>query len=199
MRLFRFWIVVVVLVMVLVGCGVEKGRVGEVFSYAGEGFSVEVRGTAVRLAGDGYTGPAGVPGASGTGVARAFSARVEVGEPTESGARALSVTFTAPESLAGLAIVRSAAGEITLTRPSPYGEIVLCGEAAASLLRFGDALLPVGDITATTPVQNGAFTVIRTAPDRTVTYTFSAEQALPAHILVETHAERLELTLLPSN
>ena len=169
---------------------------GDPFAYADGAFSVPVRGT--------YT-PAE------DGIPRAFSATVTVGAVTVGAPadgdpllRDLTVTFTAPESLAGMTVTASAgsaAGSAAvLTYPSVYGDIQIAaaGEELDGFLRFAEALLPIGDVAEASPTgADGSYTVTRRAEGREATFTFTEGRDLPIRVTVVTPEEVLTLTVSP--
>lgn len=167
------------------------------FSYAAAPFSAAVRGT--------YTPADGVP--------RPVTARITVGEPLsrdDPAARPVTVVFSAPDPLAGLTaeacyqtdtdgrICRT----VTFTYPSPYGEVTTSSDNGGmeGLLRFAEALLPIGDVTSVSPTaKDGTHTVARTTADgsREAVFLFSSEQALPLRVSVRSNGETLDLIITP--
>lgn len=131
------------------------------FAYADGAFSVTVQGT--------YT-PATAPHESGQ--PRGFSATVTAGAPAggDPTLRDLAVTFTAPDTLAGVTVSSTLSTapdgavkrSVTFSRPSDYGEIrfTATGEELDGLLRFAEALLPLGDVAEVSPAaSDGSFAV----------------------------------------
>ncbi len=193
------------------------------FAYADSGFSATVEGTFTRLAPDGYGGSSALVGTSLCGISQPVAAAVRVGPPMPDGDREMSITFTSPTALAGVTVSRKqtpiaaeTAGSdmsqgnrwtVTMTRPVNGG--ILCVDDTAApgcldgLLRFADALLPHGDVSAVSPVTNGeqAITIIdtRTNADRgkTTVFFFTADRTLPTRVTAETPGERLELVIIP--
>ncbi len=195
--------------LLLSGCtsATENGD----FLYANSAFSVAVEGTLTRRTPDGYEGAPSLTGDPLTGVAQPLSAVIAVGAPGAGGERELTVTFTAPPSLAGLAAslvyttddAGAPAPVVTLTRPGASGTVTLHDRTAPGAydgyLRFATILLPVGDIVTVTPTDNGRHTVTRRTPDgeETLTYTFEEGASLPIAVCAETPAEQIRLALRP--
>ena len=73
-------------------------------------------------------------------------------------------------------------------------------EGMAGLLRFAEALLPIGDVTSVSPTaKDGTHTVARTMADgsREAVFLFSSEQALPLRVSVRSNGETLDLIITP--
>ena len=143
------------------------------FAYADGAFSVTVQGT--------YT-PATATDESGQ--PRGFSATVTVGAPTDGNPtlRDLTVIFTSPDTLAGVTVTATPSTapdgtvrrSVTFSRPSDYGEVryTATGEELDGLLRFAEALIPLGDVAEVSPeAPDGSFAVTVT-----VTVTHGTEQ-----------------------
>ena len=162
------WMVVWMLLglFFLSGCaanGVDgyKGGLGGVLpkDYGQEELCLQVRGEMCRTSPDGYTPPSLTPmegmGVGATDIPMAFSAEIWTGAPMEGGvARPFRITYTSPESLAG----------VTVSCEMPLGESGLpeerytlslrdeatfsvSREAVGGLIRPLLALLPSGDVT----------------------------------------------------
>ncbi len=176
-----------VLALCAMGACARPARPTRPFAYADGAFSVTVTGT--------FTPPDGIP--------RPIAAAVSVAAPTEagapaSGARDLTVSFSAPSSPAGITVSRQG-GAVSVTG-IPFADGLVGGRPAAGfapLLRFGDALLPRGDVSAVSPTENGLFTVTVTAEEYAAQFTFAVGEPIPRSVTVETPAERLSLTVTP--
>ncbi len=167
------------------------------FSYAATPFSAAVRGT--------YTPEDSLP--------RPVTARITVGAPISGDdptARPLTITFTEPPTLAGITVTAvyetNQQGQVTrivtFIYPSTYGEVKTSSQAGDfdGFLRFAEALLPIGDITAISPVaEDGTHTVTRTTTDdkREAIFLFSAEQTLPLRITVKSESATIEFAVTP--
>lgn len=149
------------------------------FAYAGEAFSVSVRGT--------YT-------PTGDTASRSFSAQISAGTPVggDPSRRDLSVTFTSPATLAGVTVTAALtpASDGTYKRsvvfayPSDYGKVEIPAKGAEfdGFLRFAEALLPLGDVADVSPVTDGSYTVTRKGEGREAVFTFAEGQALPLRV-----------------
>ena len=137
-----------------------------------------------------------------------ISAEVTVGSPRPTGERDLTVTFASPASLEGVQVTRryTAAADGTLTcrvTVTSTANLSLDDSAAPGaydpLLRFAEALLPVGDVVEVSPVRDGARTVTCRAADgdHTAVFTFSEEGGLPVTVQITTTTEVLALTVTP--
>lgn len=145
-----------------------------------------------------------------------------------SGERDMTVTFTEPSSLAGVTVsvvygsaadtsatdisaadtsagdagdgAQTLARTVTVTR-SVGGDTQTITDTAGAfdgLLRFAEALLPVGDIAEVSQARaNGSHTVTRRTSDgtREMIFSFSDEQKLPIGVRVSEAEYRLELTV----
>ncbi len=200
MRFFSLLACVMSVALFLSGC--SPTGVTDDFAYSDTAFSATIQGTLTRLSPDGYRGGATLTGDALTGVAQSLEATVTVGAPGGGGARDLIVTFTSPPALAGLTVALthsadSATRVVTLTRTAPGGTIILDDRSAPgtydALLRFAEILLPVGDITATSPTQAGCHTVTRRSSGAEIVYTFEEGTLLPLAVRSETAYERLDL------
>lgn len=150
------------------------------FAYAGEAFSVSVRGT--------YT-PAGDT------APRSFSAQISAGAPVggDPSRRSLTVAFTSPDTLAGVTVTAALTPasdgtykrSVVFTYPSEYGkvEIPAKGGEFDGFLRFAEALLPLGDVTDVSPVsEDGSYTVTRKGEEREAVFTFAEGQTIPVRV-----------------
>lgn len=167
------------------------------FAYADKAFSATIQGT--------YT-----PKTDEGGVPRSFAATVTAGAPVDGDPtrRDLTVTFTSPDTLAGVTVTATLtpASEGTVQRnvtfayPSEYGNIQVPaeGEAFDGLLRFAEALLPIGDVAETSPkADDGSYTVTRKQNGRTAVFAFSDGVVLPVGVTVTTPREILQITVTP--
>ena len=199
MRSYRFSVCLTVALFclsVLFSC-VPEGRRDD-FAYADSPFSLSVEGTYLPA-----TDPDGTP----RPVAATVTAGTSVnGDPT---LRDLAVTFTAPAALAGLTVTATPspaadgtiARQVTLSYPSDYGEVTVTavGEELDGLLRFAEALLPVGDVTETSPVgEDGAYTVTRRTGDgaREAVFAFTEGQPFPTGVVFTDERGRVELKVV---
>ena len=164
------------------------------FAYAEGAFSASVRGT--------YT-PAG-------GDAKPIAADIRIGAPLPEG-HPITIRFTQPPALAGVTVTAAYAPEggdadgpaartVTFSYPSAYGEITASSQAGEfdGLLRFAEALLPLGDVTAVSPTaEDGTHTVTRRTADgdAEATYLFTRGSSLPLRVTVTSAGERLELVV----
>ena len=187
MRLFSACLLVFCLLLCSAACSPAPK---DPFAYAAAPFSVTAEGTYL---------PANDP----DGTPRPIAVRVTAGEPVNGDPtlRNLTVTFTAPASLGGAAVTAALSpspdGTVTrsvvFTYPSDYGEITVTakGNEFDGLLRFAEALLPLGDIAEVSPTaEDGTHTVTRRTADgtREAVYLFSAEQALPLRVKITDRA-----------
>ena len=194
MRLFSACLLVFCLLLCSAACSPAPK---DPFDYAAAPFSVTAEGTYL---------PANDP----DGTPRPIAVRVTAGEPVNGDPtlRNLTVTFTAPASLGGAAVTAALSpspdGTVTrsvvFTYPSDYGEITVTakGNEFDGLLRFAEALLPVGDVTAISPVgEDGSFTVTRKTADgtREAVFTFAERTAFPTRVTLTDGQGRVELTV----
>lgn len=168
------------------------------FAYADGAFSVTVQGT--------YT-----PASDESGQPRGFSATVTAGAPADGDPtlRDLTVTFTAPHTLAGVTVSSTPSTapdgtvrrSVTFSRPSDYGEVryTATGEELDGLLRFAEVLLPTGDVEEESPTApDGSFSVTRRTKDgmRQTVFTFMKGEALPWRVCGEDPYGRLEMLII---
>ncbi len=184
MRLFPAILLILCLVFCSTACTPAPK---DPFAYAAAPFSVSVEGTYL---------PANDPEGTPRPVAAIVTAGApEGGDPT---LRDLTVTFTAPPSLRGIQVTAtlSPAHDGTVTRsvifsyPSDYGEVRFTATESEvdGLLRFAEALLPIGDAVEVSPVaEDGSFTVTRRWGDgaREAVFSFVEGSALPTEVRVE--------------
>ncbi len=192
MRSFLVCLTAFLLLISFPACSPSAPR--DPFAYAGEAFSVVVRGT--------YT-------PTGDTASRSFSARISAGAPMNGDPtrRDLSVTFTSPATLAGVTVTAALTPasdgtykrSVVFTYPSDYGkvEIPAKGEEFDGFLRFAEALLPLGDVADVSPVTDGSYTVTRKGEGREAVFTFAEGQASPLLVTVTTPAETLTVTVTP--
>lgn len=181
--------------MTLTLCGCGAGVETHPFAYGDGGFSARLEGSCTRLGVDGYGGSPALVGEGYTGVPRPLAVTVTVGPPCPEGEREMTLTFEAPSPLAGMT-VRRREGEVTLTLPTDGEPITL--PCPVACLRFGEALLPAGDVTEVSPQEDGRYTVTVTgAAERVAVFTFSTEGGLPLAVRVETPREVLEFAVSP--
>jgi hypothetical protein len=159
------------------------------FAYAAAPFSVTVEGTYL---------PANDPDGTPRPVAATVTAGSPVGgDPT---LRDLTVTFTAPSSLRGATVTATlspaaegtrlngaVAKTVAFSYPSDYGEVrfTATGEELDGLLRFAEALLPIGDVTERSPAdEDGGYTVARKTADGgwEAVFVFAEGEAFPRKV-----------------
>ena len=194
MRLFFVCLLTVCLLFCFTACTPAPR---DSFAYAAEAFSATVRGTYTPV---------------GDSTPRSFTARVTAGAPVggDPTRRDLAVVFSSPPSLKGVTVTATLTPgpdgtdqrSVVFTYPSEYGniEIPAKGEEFDGLLRFAEALLPVGDLAAISPVaEDGTHTVTRITADgtRSAVFRFSPEQALPLHVMVQEGDTTLDFTVTP--
>lgn len=167
------------------------------FAYAASPFSVTVEGTYL---------PASDPNGTPRPVAATVTAGAPVnGDPT---LRDLTVIFTAPPSLRGIQVTAtlSPAHDGTVTRsvifsyPSDYGEVNVTakGDELDGLLRFAEALLPVGDVAEISSVdKDGSYTVTRRAGDggQETVFVFTEGAVFPSAVILTDERGRVELAV----
>lgn len=177
---------------VLASCGGSVSH--DPFAYTDTAFSMTVRGELCRDAepplGEGTVGK------TRAGEPLSFAAEVSSeplpagtvieGLPSEGKAYRVSVTYTAPEALAGLSVTCAYGGQgtataATVTYPSPTGELsaLLPYESVKGLLAPALALLPQGDVNEVDPVTPEGSRTVRT---QEATYTFSKGQSFPSRV-----------------
>ena len=171
------------------------------FAYAAAPFSVTVEGTYL---------PANDPEGTPRPVAAIVTAGAPVGgDPT---LRDLTVTFTAPPSLCGVTITAalspapdgSYGRAVAFSYPSDYGEVRFTATESEvdGLLRFAEALLPVGDVAKVSPVaEDGRYTVTRRWGDgaREAVFSFVEGSALPTEVRVEDPFGSLSVRVTATN
>ena len=170
---------------------------GDPFAYAAAPFSVTVEGTYL---------PANDP----NGTPRPFAARVTVGASVggDSTLRDLTVTFTSPDTLAGVTVTATPSPAtdggygraVTFSYPSDYGEVgfTATGDELDGLLRFAEALLPIGDVVERSPTaEDGSYTVTRKTADggREAVFVFAEGEKFPRRVTLTDRRGRVELTV----
>ena len=177
MRLLLPCFTVLFLMLSLTSCTPTASR--DPFAYAAAPFSLTVEGTYL-------------PAGDAEGTPRPFAARISAGAPVDGDPtlRDLTVTFTAPDTLAGLTVIAtlSPAPEGTVTRrvtftyPSDYGQVSFTAEGGEldGFLRYAEAWLPIGDVTAVSPkAPDGSHTVTSQTAEREAVFTFVEGEAFP--------------------
>ena len=177
MRVFFACLTVVCLLFLLSSCTPPASR--DPFAYAAAPFSLTVEGTYLPTSDEG-------------GTPRPFAARISAGAPVDGDPtlRDLTVTFTSPDTLAGLTVTAalSPAPEGTVTRrvtftyPSDYGQVSFTAESGEldGFLRYAEAWLPIGDVTAVSPkAPDGSHTVTGQTAEREAVFTFVEGEAFP--------------------
>ena len=180
MRLYRFLPVLILLLSLLTACAPAAKK--DPFAYAESSFSMEV---------EGFYLPANDP----EGSPRPFAATVTVGAPQGDDVtlREMSVTFTSPETLAGMTVTAtptpvpdgSIIRRVEFTYPSNYGSIrtTAQGDELDGLLRFALGWLPIGDTVEVSPkAPDGSYTITRRDGERVAVFTCEAEESLPSKV-----------------
>jgi hypothetical protein len=194
MRLFPAFLLILCLVFCSTACSPAPK---DPFAYAAAPFSVSVEGTYL---------PANDPEGTPRPVAAIVTAGAPLnGDPT---LRDLTVIFTAPPSLRGIQVTAtlSPAHDGTVTRsvifsyPSDYGEVNVTakGDELDGLLRFAEALLPVGDVAEISSVdKDGSYTVTRRAGDggRETVCVFTEGAVFPSAVILTDERGRVELAV----
>ena len=171
---------------------------GDPFAYAAVPFSVTVEGTYL-------------PASDPNGTPRPFAARVTVGAPMNGDPtlRDLTVTFTSPDTLAGVTVTATPSPAtdggygraVTFSYPSDYGEVRFTATDTElnGLLRFAEAWLPMGDVTEISPVaEDGSYTVTRRTGDggREAVFVFAEGDKLPRRVSLTDRRGRVEATVV---
>ena len=194
MRSYRLFPCLIALLFCLSACTPAPR---DPFAYAAALFSVSVEGTYL---------PANDPEGTPRPVAAIVTAGAPLnGDPT---LRDLTVIFTAPPSLRGIQVTAtlSPAHDGTVTRsvifsyPSDYGEVNVTakGDELDGLLRFAEALLPVGDEAEISSVdKDGSYTVTRRAGDggRETVFVFTEGAVFPSAVILTDERGRVELAV----
>ena len=178
MRSFLVCLTAFLLLISFPACSPSAPR--DPFAYAGEAFSVSVRGT--------YT-------PTGDTASRSFSAQISAGTPVggDPSHRNLTVTFTSPDTLAGVTVTAALTPasdgtykrSVVFTYPSEYGKVEIPAKGAEfdGFLRFAEALLPLGDVADVSPVsEDKSYTVTRKGEGREAVYTFAEGQTIPVRV-----------------
>lgn len=194
MRSYRLFLCLIALLFCLSACSPAPG---DPFAYAAAPFSVSVEGTYL-------------PASDHEGTPRPVAAIVTAGAPLNGDPtlRDLTVIFTAPPSLRGIRVTAtlSPAHDGTVTRsvifsyPSDYGEVNVTakGDELDGLLRFAEALLPVGDVAEISSVdKDGSYTVTRRAGDggRETVFVFTEGAVFPSAVILTDERGRVELAV----
>ncbi len=198
MRSYRFSLLLLTALLclpVLFSCSPAAER--NDFAYADAPFSFAVEG-------------AYLPAAEEGGAPRPIAATVTAGTPLNGDPtlRDVTVTFTAPATLAGVTVTAtlSPAADgavrrtVTFSYPTDYGDVTVTaeGDEFDGLLRFAEALLPVGDVVEVSPVaEEGTYTVKRKTGDgtREAVFVFARGRAFPMRVTLTDRRGRVELTL----
>ena len=195
MRLLLSCLLVFCLLFCYTACSPAQG---DPFAYAAAPFSVSVEGTYLPASDEG-------------GTPRPFAARITVGAPMTGDLtlRDLSVTFTSPDTLAGVTVTATPspatdggyARAVTFSYPSDYGEIqvIAKGREFDGFLRFAEALLPLGDVTERSPTaEDGSYTVARRTEDggREAVFAFAEGTAFPTKVILTDRRGRVEATVV---
>ena len=177
MRLLLSCLTVLLLLLSLIACTPTAPR--DPFAYAAAPFSLSVEGTYL-------------PVNDGDGAPRPFAAQITAGAPMNGDPtlRDLTVTFTSPDTLAGLTVTAALSPtpegtvtrRVTFTYPSDYGQVSFTAESgeADGFLRYAEAWLPVGDVAGISPQdENGEYTIARRTGEREAVFTLAEGQAFP--------------------
>ena len=165
------------------------------FAYANEAFSLSVEGIYL-------------PANDQDGTPRPFAATVTVGAPQgeDPSQRGLSVTFTSPESLAGMTVTASPSTapdgsisrRVAFTYPSNYGSIQTTAEGGEldGFLRFVEGWLPTGDVTEISPkFPDGSYSITRKDGDRVTVFTFGSGSNFPIGVKITDERGTVDMTV----
>ena len=179
MRLLLSCLLVFCLLFCSTACSPAQG---DPFAYAAAPFSLWVEGTYL-------------PANDSDGTPRPFAAQITAGAPVNGDPtlRDLTVTFTAPDTLAGLTVTATLSPvadgticrRVACTYPSEYGDLSYsaAGEELDGLLRYAEAWLPTGDVAEVSPkTADGGYTVLRRAGEWEAVFTLAEGQALPVGV-----------------
>lgn len=198
MRFCRLFLCLTVFLFCLSACSPAPV---DPFAYAAAPFSVSLEGTYL---------PANDP----EGTPRPVAARITAGAPVggNPALRDLTVTFTAPPSLRGVTVTAalspasdgSYTRTVTFAYPSDYGEIKATATETefGGLLRFAEALLPIGDVAEVSPVaEDGSYTVTRRRADgtREAVFTFAAGTAFPTGVTLTDERGQVKMRIENEN
>jgi hypothetical protein len=151
-----------------------------------------------------------LPANDPSGAPRPFAARITVGAPINGDPtlRDMTVTFTSPDTLAGVTVTATLSPAIdggynravTFSYPSDYGEIqvIAKGSEFDGFLRFAEALLPMGDVTERSPTaEDGSYTVTRKTADggREAVFVFAEGETFPRRVTLTDRWGSMELTV----
>ena len=183
----RFPLLLLGIAILLCGC---SPTLPTRLTYADAGFTITVRGHMTRTAPDGYVGGPALTGQSYTNQPLDIAATVTVApspSPTSHRSRALTVRFTAPDTLQGLTVTRrtNTQGETEISVSQGTSVFTVEGGDPDRLCLLALALLPEGDITTVSPTENGVYTVTLTSGRISRILTFTSGQDLPSHVRME--------------
>ena len=196
MRLSRFLPVLLLLLFCLSflsACTPPSRR--DPFAYAEAPFSLSVEGVYL-------------PANDQDGTPRPFAATVTVGAPQggDLTQRGLSVTFTSPESLAGMTVTASPSTapdgsisrQVAFTYPSNYGSIQTTAEGGEldGFLRFAEGWLPTGDMTEISPkAPDGSYSITRKDGGRVTVFTFGSGSNFPVKVKITDERGTVDMTV----
>lgn len=180
MRLLLAFSLILCLLFFLPSCAPTAPR--DPFAYAAAPFSLSVEGTYLPASDEG-------------GTPRPFAAQITAGSPMngDPALRDLTVTFTAPDTLAGLTVTATLSPtsegtvtrRVTFTYPSDYGQVDLTAKNGEldGLLRYAEAWLPIGDVAEISPQdESGGYTVTRRTGEREAVFIFAEGHELPVSV-----------------
>ena len=179
--------------MALTACTPPSSR--NPFAYAESAFSLSVEGVYL-------------PANDQDGTPRPLAAEITAG-PQKNGdptLRDLTVTFTAPEALAGVTVTAtlspapdgSISRRVEFAYPSDYGTIQATaeGDELDGFLRFAQGWLPVGDVAEVSPKNaDGSYTVTRKSGDREAVFTFRAGETFPTGVKLTDKRGTMEMSV----
>ena len=194
MRLSRFLPVLLLLLFCLSflsACAPPSRR--DPFAYAETPFSLSVEGVYL-------------PANDQDGTPRPFAATVTVGAPQgeDPTLREIAVTFTSPESLAGMTVTASPSTapdgsisrRVAFTYPSNYGSIQTTAEGGEldGFLRFALGWIPAGDVTEISPqAPDGSYSITRTEGGRVAVFTFGLGRDFPTGVKITDERGTVEM------
>lgn len=201
MKYIQIFTSCLLLLCLLAGCGGAglpggMSREGAGLGYTEGDFEAVVRGWYTRTEGDGYGGDPARAGETLTGREQAFAAVVQVAQTT--GEPTVTVTYTEPESIAGLVVTRrgdTAEGAATITVSVYELSVQATDSRYDRLLLPATALLAQGDITAVGRDGEGRRTVTLTSSEPAALTTCSFLSGVTLPVMIRMSAEGWELDM----